>query len=151
MFKGISAECQEFSGTTEDGRTYHLDLVYDPLIQQYLMRTDQVGMKIIREIHQNRMHLQEERDSLVALNLLYSSDILDCDRQLDLLQRNALSFQDQLDIKENMLKNEIQRNRDADLMIKDLRKKAADGKVMLIGGSICVGVGFATILYVFLK
>jgi hypothetical protein len=115
------------------------------------MRTDQVGMKIIREIHQNRMHLQEERDSLVALNLLYSSDILDCDRQLDLLQRNALSFQDQLDIKENMLKNEIQRNRDADLMIKDLRKKAADGKVMLIGGSICVGVGFATILYVFLK
>jgi len=45
---------QTFSATTVEGREYHLDIIYDNTIQEYLMRTDQVGMKIIREIYASR-------------------------------------------------------------------------------------------------
>jgi len=138
---------QTFSATTVDGREYHLDLIYDSTVQKYLMRTDQIGMKIIREIHADRKAAVALADSLSSLNSIYEKSLQECDKQVILLVNDKLDLSRQLDLSDQMLNNEVKRNMIADRTIKELEGKAINGKIMTIAGSVAIGVGIAGILY----
>ena len=138
---------QTFSATTVDGREYHLDLIYDDAVQKYLMRTDQIGMKIIREIHADRKAAVALADSLSSLNSIYEKSLQECDKQVVLLVNDKLDLSRQLDLSDQMLNNEVKRNMIADRTIKELEGKAINGKIMTIAGSVAIGVGIAGILY----
>lgn len=138
---------QTFSATTVDGREYHLDLIYDDTVQKYLMRTDQIGMKIIREIHADRKAAVALADSLSSLNSIYEKSLQECDKQVILLVNDKLDLSRQLDLSDQMLNNEVKRNMIADRTIKELEGKAINGKIMTIAGSVAIGVGIAGILY----
>ena len=138
---------QTFSATTVDGREYHLDLIYDDTVQKYLMRTDQIGMKIIREIHADRKAAVALADSLSSLNSIYEKSLRECDKQVILLVNDKLDLSRQLDLSDQMLNNEVKRNMIADRTIKELEGKAINGKIMTIAGSVAIGVGIAGILY----
>jgi len=138
---------QTFSATTVDGREYHLDLIYDNTVQKYLMRTDQIGMKIIREIHADRKAAVALADSLSSLNSIYEKSLQECDKQVILLVNDKLDLSRQLDLSDQMLNNEVKRNMIADKTIKELEGKAINGKIMTIAGSVAIGVGIAGILY----
>lgn len=138
---------QTFSATTVDGREYHLDLIYDNTVQKYLMRTDQIGMKIIREIHADRKAAVALADSLSSLNSIYEKSLQECDKQVILLVNDKLDLSRQLDLSDQMLNNEVKRNMIADRTIKELEGKAINGKIMTIAGSVAIGVGIAGILY----
>jgi hypothetical protein len=125
---------QTFSAITADGREYHLDMVYDNTVQKYLMRTDQIGMKIIREIHADRKAAVALADSLSSLNSIYKNSLQECDKQITLIVNDKLDLSRQLD-----------------RTIKELEGKAINGKIMTIAGSVAIGVGIAGILYVVLK
>jgi len=138
---------QTFSATTVDGREYHLDLIYDNTVQKYLMRTDQIGMKIIRERHAFRKAAVALADSLSSLNSIYEKSLQECDKQVILLVNDKLDLSRQLDLSDQMLNNEVKRNMIADRTIKELEGKAINGKIMTIAGSVAIGVGIAGILY----
>ena len=138
---------QTFSAITADGREYHLDLIYDDTVQKYLMRTDQIGMKIIREIHADRKAAVALADSLSSLNSIYEKSLQECDKQVILLVNDKLDLSRQLDLSDQMLNNEVKRNMIADRTIKELEGKAINGKIMTIAGSVAIGVGIAGILY----
>ncbi len=138
---------QTFSAITADGREYHLDLIYDNTVQKYLMRTDQIGMKIIREIHADRKAAVALADSLSSLNSIYEKSLQECDKQVTLLVNDKLDLSRQLDLSDQMLNNEVKRNMIADRTIKELEGKAINGKIMTIAGSVAIGVGIAGILY----
>ncbi len=138
---------QTFSAITADGREYHLDMVYDNTVQKYLMRTDQIGMKIIREIHADRKAAVALADSLSSLNSIYKNSLQECDKQVTLLVNDKLDLSRQLDLSDQMLNNEVKRNMIADRTIKELEGKAINGKIMTIAGSVAIGVGIAGILY----
>ena len=138
---------QTFSAITADGREYHLDMVYDNTVQKYLMRTDQIGMKIIREIHADRKAAVALADSLSSLNSIYKNTLQECDKQVTLLVNDKLDLSRQLDLSDQMLNNEVKRNMIADKTIKELEGKAINGKIMTIAGSVAIGVGIAGILY----
>jgi hypothetical protein len=142
---------QTFSAITIDGREYHLDLIYDDTIEKYLMRTDQIGMKIIREIHADRKAAVAFADSLLSLNSIYKNTLQECDKQVALLVNDKLDLSRQLDLSDQMLNNEVKRNMIADRTIKELEGKAINGKIMTIAGSVAIGVGIAGILYAVLK
>ena len=142
---------QTFSAITADGRKYHLDLIYDDTVQKYLMRTDQIGMKIIREIHADRKAAVALADSLSSLNSIYKNTLQECDKQVTLLVNDKLDLSRQLDLSDQMLNNEVKRNMIADRTIKELEGKAINGKIMTIAGSVAIGVGIAGILYTVLK
>ncbi len=142
---------QTFSAITADGREYHLDMVYDNTVQKYLMRTDQIGMKIIREIHADRKAAVALADSLSSLNSIYKNSLQECDKQVTLLVNDKLDLSRQLDLSDQMLNNEVKRNMIADRTIKELKGKAINGKIMTIAGSVAIGVGIAGILYAVLK
>ena len=142
---------QTFSATTVDGREYHLDLIYDDTIEKYLMRTDQIGMKIIREIHADRKAAVAFADSLLSLNSIYKNTLQECDKQVVLLVNDKLDLSRQLDLSDQMLNNEVKQNMIADETIKSLKGKAINGKIMTIAGSVAIGVGIAGILYAVLK
>ena len=142
---------QTFSAITADGREYHLDLIYDNTVQKYLMRTDQIGMKIIREIHADRKAAIALADSLLSLNSIYEKSLQECDKQVILLVNDKLDLSRQLDLSDQMLNNEVKRNMIADRTIKELEGKAINGKIMTIAGSVAIGVGIAGILYAVLK
>jgi len=142
---------QTFSAITIDGRKYHLDLIYDDTIEKYLMRTDQIGMKIIREIHADRKAAVAFADSLLSLNSIYKNTLQECDKQVVLLVNDKLDLSRQLDLSDQMLNNEVKRNMIADRTIKELEGKAINGKIMTIAGSVAIGVGIAGILYAVLK
>jgi GTPase SAR1 family protein len=142
---------QTFSAITIDGREYHLDLIYDDTIEKYLMRTDQIGMKIIREIHADRKAAVAFADSLLSLNSIYKNTLQECDKQVVLLVNDKLDLSRQLDLSDQMLNNEVKRNMIADRTIKELEGKAINGKIMTIAGSVAIGVGIAGILYAVLK
>ena len=138
---------QTFSATTVDGREYHLDLIYDDTVQKYLMRTDQIGMKIIREIHADRKAAVALADSLSSLNSIYKNSLQECDKQISILVNDKLDLSRQIDLSDQMLNNEVKRNMIADRTIKELEGKAINGKIMTIAGSVAIGVGIAGILY----
>lgn len=142
---------QTFSAITADGREYHLDMVYDNTVQKYLMRTDQIGMKIIREIHADRKAAAALADSLSSLNSIYKNSLQECDKQITLLVNDKLDLSRQLDLSDQMLNNEVKRNMIADRTIKELEGKAINGKIMTIAGSVAIGVGIAGVLYAVLK
>jgi len=142
---------QTFSAITIDGREYHLDLIYDDTIEKYLMRTDQIGMKIIREIHADRKAAVAFADSLLSLNSIYKNTLQECDKQVVLLVNDKLDLSRQLDLSDQMLNNEVKRNMIADRTIKELEGKAINGKIMTIAGNVAIGVGIAGILYAVLK
>ena len=142
---------QTFSATTVDGREYHLDMIYDNTIQKYLMRTDQVGMKIIREIYASRKAAVTLADSLSSLNSIYKNSLQECDKQISILVNDKLDLSRQLDLSDQMLNNEVKQNMIADKTIKSLKGKAINGKIMTIAGSIAIGVGIAGILYAVLN
>jgi hypothetical protein len=142
---------QIFSASTADGREYHLDMVYDNTVQKYLMRTDQIGMKIIREIHSDRKAAVALADSLLSLNSIYKNSLQECDKQVALLVNDKLDISRQLDLTDQMLNNEVKRNMIADRTIKELEGKAINGKIMTIAGSVAIGIGIAGVLYVVLK
>ena len=142
---------QTFSAITADGREYHLDMVYDNTVQKYLMRTDQIGMKIIREIHADRKAAVALADSLSSLNSIYKNSLQECDKQITLLVNDKLDLSRQLDLSDQMLNNEVKRNMIADRTIKELEGKAINGKIMTIAGSVAIGVGIAGVLYAVLK
>lgn len=142
---------QTFSAITADGREYHLDMVYDNTVQKYLMRTDQIGMKIIREIYADRKAAVALADSLSSLNSIYKNSLQECDKQVTLLVNDKLDLSRQLDLSDQMLNNEIKRNMIADRTIKELEGKAINGKIMTIAGSVAIGVGIAGVLYAVLK
>lgn len=142
---------QTFSAITADGREYHLDMVYDNTVQKYLMRTDQIGMKIIREIHADRKAAVALADSLSSLNSIYEKSLQECDKQVILLVNDKLDLSRQLDLSDQMLNNEVKRNMIADRTIKELEGKAINGKIMTIAGSVAIGVGIAGVLYAVLK
>jgi len=142
---------QTFSAITADGREYHLDMVYDNTVQKYLMRTDQIGMKIIREIHADRKAAVALADSLSSLNSIYKNSLQECDKQITLLVNDKLDLSRQLDLSGQMLNNEVKRNMIADRTIKELEGKAINGKIMTIAGSVAIGVGIAGVLYAVLK
>jgi hypothetical protein len=145
------AKSQTFSATTVDGREYHLDIIYDNTVQKYLMRTDQVGMKIIREIHADRKAAVTLADSLSSLNSIYKNNLQECDKQVVLLINDKLDLSKQIDLSNQMLNNEVKQNMIADETIKSLKGKAINGKIMTIAGSVAIGIGFASILYVVLN
>ena len=142
---------QTFSATTVDGREYHLDLIYDNTVQKYLMRTDQIGMKIIREIHADRKAAVALADSLSSLNSIYKNSLQECDKQITLLVNDKLDLSRKLDLSDQRLNNEVKRNMIADRTIKELEGKAINGKIMTIAGSVAIGVGIAGVLYAVLK
>jgi len=142
---------QTFSAITADGREYHLDMVYDNTVQKYLMRTDQIGMKIIREIHADRKAAVVLADSLSSLNSIYKNTLQECDKQVTLLVNDKLDLSRQLDLSDQMLNNEVKRNMIADRTIKELEGKAINGKIMTIAGSVAIGIGIAGVLYAVLK
>ena len=142
---------QTFSAITADGREYHLDMVYDNTVQKYLMRTDQIGMKIIREIHADRKAAVALADSLSSLNSIYKNTLQECDKQVTLLVNDKLDLSRQLDLSDQMLNNEVKRNMIADRTIKELKGKAINGKIMTIAGSVAIGIGIAGVLYAVLK
>ena len=142
---------QTFSATTVDGREYHLDMIYDNTVQKYLMRTDQIGMKIIREIHADRKAAVTLADSLSSLNSIYKNNLQECDKQVVLLINDKLDLSKQLDLSDQMLNNEVKQNMIADKTIKSLKGKAINGKIMTIAGSVAIGIGIAGVLYVVLN
>ena len=142
---------QTFSATTVDGREYHLDMIYDNTVQKYLMRTDQVGMKIIREIHADRKAAVTLADSLSSLNSIYKNSLQECDKQISILVNDKLDLSKQIDLNDQMFNNEVKQNMIADETIKSLKGKAINGKIMTIAGSVAIGIGFASILYVVLN
>ena len=101
---------QTFSATTVDGREYHLDIIYDNTIQEYLMRTDQVGMKIIREIYASRKAAVTLADSLSSLNSIYKNSLQECDKQISIFVNDKLDLSRQLDLSDQMLNNEVKQN-----------------------------------------
>lgn len=111
------------------------------------MRTDQIGMKIIREIHADRKAAVALADSLSSLNSIYEKSLQECDKQVILLVNDKLDLSRQLDLSDQMLNNEVKRNMIADRTIKELEGKAINGKIMTIAGSVAIGVGIAGILY----
>lgn len=142
-----SVRSQTFSAITADGREYYLDMIYDSTVQKYLMRTDQIGMKIIREIHADRKAAVELADSLSSLNSIYEKSLQECDKQIILLVNDKLDLSRQLDLSDQMLNNEVKQNMIADKTIKELKGKAINGKIMTVVGSVAIGVGIAGILY----
>ena len=133
-----SSVSQTFSATTKDGREHHLDMVYDNVVGKYLLRTDQVGMKIIREIHANRKRSVAVSDSLMSLNTLYKQVMQECDDQVSILLKDKVDLSKQLDINNNMLDNEVENLRLADETIKQLKRKATTGRIMTIAGGVCI-------------
>jgi len=133
-----SSVSQTFSATTKDGRGYHLDMVYDNVVGKYLLRTDQVGMKIIREIHADRKRSVAVSDSLMSLNTLYKQVMQECDDQVSILLKDKIDLSKQLDINNNMLDNEVENLRLADETIKQLKRKATTGRIMTIAGGVCI-------------
>jgi len=115
------------------------------------MRTDQVGMKIIREIHADRKAAVTLADSLSSLNSIYKNNLQECDKQVVLLINDKLDLSKQIDLSNQMLNNEVKQNMITDETIKSLRGKAINGKIMTIAGSVAIGIGFASILYVVLN
>ena len=140
-----SSVCQTFSATTRDGREYHLDMVYDNALDKYLLRTDQVGMKIIREIHADRKRAMAVSDSLMSLNTLYKQVMQECDDKVAILLKDKIDISKQLEINNNMLDNEVENLRLADETIKQLKRKATTGRIMTIVGGVAI-VGSAGIL-----
>lgn len=133
-----SSVSQTFSATTKDGRDYHLDMVYDDALDKYLLRTDQVGMKIIREIHADRKRSVAVSDSLTVLNTLYKQVMQECDGQVSILLKDKIDLSKQLDINNNMLDNQVENLRLADETIKQLKRKATTGRIMTIAGGVCI-------------
>lgn len=147
----ISAMSQTSSAVTADGREYHLDIVYDKIVDKYLMRTDQIGMKIIREIHADRKAAQAKADSLTSIVQLHKEEIYKCEKQVMLLWKDKIDLSKQLDLSDQMLNNEVKRNKIADRTIKELEGKAINGKIMTIAGSVAIGIGIAGVLYAVLQ
>jgi hypothetical protein len=113
-------------------------MVYDYTVDKYLLRTDQVGMKIIREIHADRKRAVAVSDSLTALNTLYKQVMQECDNQVSILLKDKIDLSKQLEINNDMLDNEIENLRLADETIKQLKRKATTGRIMTIAGGVCI-------------
>ena len=137
--------------TTSDGREFYADLAYVQTLDKWMLRTDQVGMKIIREIHKKNKALYAENDTLRSINANLKIESAACEDQivskdLDISDKTA-----QIKLIEDQYKEEQSKTDGLQLTVKDLNKKVTAGKIMTIVGGVGIGVGLAGILYGVLK
>lgn len=137
--------------TTADGREFYVDLVYVEALDKWMMRTDQVGIKIIREIHTKNKKLQTLSDSLQSIRENQKIIIDACETQKVSLKKDVADVKTQLRKKQEMLDLEVEKLEIEQAITKDLKKKEVAGKVMTIVGGVGIGVGIAGILYGILK
>jgi len=116
-----------------------------------MMRTDQVGIKIIREIHEKNKALQTRKDLDQEIILKLRLEKSSCEEQKVSLNKDISDYKSQLNKKQEMLDLEVEKLLIEQAITKDLKKKAVTGKVMTIVGSVGIGVGVAGILYAIIK
>lgn len=126
--------------TTLDGRPFYVDLAYVESLDKWMMRTDEVGMHIIREIHANNKKLASE-------NKILKDDIFDCNNQLEIVQAEKAIINEKIDLKDQQLNNALESIDLKDTLNRQLQKKANVGKIMLPVGIVGVTIGIAGILY----
>jgi len=125
--------------TLPDGRVFYIDLVNDAELGE-LMRTDVIGMETIRNINNDRVAAQKE-------NVQLKADIVDCESEKDLKDKEITSINIQKGEVEKQYAAEQAKNKNNSIVIKDYKKQASTGKIMTIVGGIGLGVGIGGILY----
>lgn len=129
--------------TLPDGRAFYVDMVYDPYLG-VLMRTDEVGMQTIRNINNDRVAAQKE-------NIELKADIVDCEKEKFLKDKEIVS----LNIKNYELNNqyitEQKINKNNSIVLKDYKKQAFTGKIVIIAGGVSIGIGVGLVIYSVIK
>ncbi len=116
-----------------------------------MLRTDQVGMKIIREIHSKNKKLQALADSLQSVRSSQKIVIDACKEQKLSLEKDVADKTTQLQKKQEMLDAETEKYDLEKATSNGYKKQATAGKIMTWVGGVGIGVGIAGILYGVLK
>lgn len=116
-----------------------------------MMRTDQVGIKIIREIHEKNKKFQAHKDSLQSI-IANKQIIIDaCEEKVKGKDADIANYKEKLVKKQEFLDLETGKLKDEQKISKTYKKQASAGKIMTIVGGVGIGVGLAGILYGVLK
>jgi len=126
--------------TTLDGNSFYTDLVYVETLDMWMLRTNEPGMRIIREIHAKNKQLVNDNKVLVA-------DIFDCNNQVFILNKERNTFQRKYEFKSQQLDNTLESIKYKDILNKELQKKATVGKIMIPVAIGCVVIGIGGVLY----
>lgn len=137
--------------TTADGRVFYADLTYVKSLDKWMLRTDQVGIKIIREIHEKNKKSKAYADSLKSIVESKQIIIDACEEKVKEKDNDIADYKTQLEKKQEFLDLETEKFKAEQKVSKDLNKKATTGKIMTIVGGVGIGVGLAGILYGVLK
>ena len=129
---------REISDTTTDGRVFYVSQMFFEGKEGFF--GNNISMNIIREINEKRITAENE-------NRVIKEDIADCNKELMLADKtirlkdeNFLSMQSKYD-------NEVYKNENNTIVLKDYKKKVMSGKIMTVVGGVGIGVGIAGILY----
>lgn len=136
--------------TTADGRVFYVDLIWDDT-HGTMLRTDRVGMDIIREIYAKRKEAERTKDSLRVENQLLVENFNDCEKAKEEAEKKITEKDKQLELKQQMLDNSDKSNSLADTDIKNLNNKVKVGKVGWSFAGIFFGVAVVETVILILR
>lgn len=140
----------EIRDTTADGRAFYAAEVFDE-DEGILFQTNMIGVQVFREVNAKRIKAERERDIADAQRAEAKIQLSACEKQKESLQKDKVDLELKEEKTRELYTKEQDKGVNKDLIIKDLQKKLAPGKIMTIVGSVGVGVGVAGILYGLLK